>query len=216
VLHSTGMALALHPDRLLPAEPGVRAIARELYGAVRELPVISPHGHVDPRVLLDDEPFGDPASLLVTPDHYVTRLLHASGVGLDELGVAQGPLLEEGARAVWRRMCAHWHVFRGTPMRLWLEAGLEDSGVEVVGCAAELGEALSMLELSFDAAVLDADLNGQSVAPVAEVLRREGRPFVFATGYADKAAPLDFDAPIVRKPYNVHQIAKALASVTGR
>jgi two-component sensor histidine kinase/CheY-like chemotaxis protein len=97
-----------------------------------------------------------------------------------------------------------------------LEAGLEDSGVEVVGCAAELAEALSMLELTFDAAVLDADLNGQSVAPVAEVLRREGRPFVFATGYADKAAPMGFDAPIVRKPYNVHQIARALASVTGR
>jgi two-component sensor histidine kinase len=97
-----------------------------------------------------------------------------------------------------------------------LEAGLEDSGVEVVGCAAELAEALQMLELTFDAAVLDADLNGQSVAPVAEVLRREGRPFVFATGYADKAAPMGFDAPIVRKPYNVHQIARALASVTGR
>lgn len=97
-----------------------------------------------------------------------------------------------------------------------LEAGLQDSGVEVVGCAAELAEALQMLELSFDAAVLDADLNGQSVAPVAEVLRREGRPFVFATGYADKAAPMGFDAPIVRKPYNVHQIARALASVTGR
>lgn len=97
-----------------------------------------------------------------------------------------------------------------------LEAGLEDSGVEVVGCAAELGEALAMLEQAFDAAVLDADLNGQSVAPVAEVLRREGRPFVFATGYADKAAPMGFDAPIVRKPYNVHQIARALASVTGR
>ena len=89
----------LHPDRLLPAEPGVRAVARELYDAVRELPVISPHGHVDPRLLLDDEPFGDPAALLVTPDHYVTRLLHAAGVGLDELGVGRGPLPEERARA---------------------------------------------------------------------------------------------------------------------
>lgn len=97
-----------------------------------------------------------------------------------------------------------------------LEAGLEENGVEVVGCAAELSEALAMLNLTFDAAVLDADLNGQSVAPVAEILRREGRPFVFATGYADKAAPMGFDAPIVRKPYNVHQIARAIASVTGR
>ena len=55
----------MHPDRLLPAEPGERAIARSLYEAVRDLPVISPHGHVDPRLLLDDEPFPDPATLLV-------------------------------------------------------------------------------------------------------------------------------------------------------
>jgi len=97
-----------------------------------------------------------------------------------------------------------------------LEAGLEDSGVEVVGCAAELSEAMAMLSLTFDAAVLDADLNGQSVAPVAEVLRREGRPFVFATGSADKAAPMGLDAPIVPQPYTAHQIARAIASVTGR
>jgi PAS domain S-box-containing protein len=101
-------------------------------------------------------------------------------------------------------------------LALELEAGLEDAGVEVVGCAAELGEALSMVEQDFDVAVLDADLNGQSVAPVAEILRSIGRPFVFATGYADKAAPMGFDAPIVRKPYNVHQIARAVAGVTGR
>ena len=101
-------------------------------------------------------------------------------------------------------------------LALELEAGLEDAGVEVIGCAAELGEALSMVEQDFDVAVLDADLNGQSVAPVAEILRSMGRPFVFATGYADKAAPMGFDAPIVRKPYNVHQIARAVAGVTGR
>lgn len=101
-------------------------------------------------------------------------------------------------------------------LALELEAGLEDAGVEVIGCAAELGEALSMVEQAFDVAVLDADLNGQSVAPVAEILRSMGRPFVFATGYADKAAPMGFDAPIVRKPYNVHQIARAVAGVTGR
>lgn len=101
-------------------------------------------------------------------------------------------------------------------LALELEAGLEDAGVEVIGCAAELGEALAMVEQDFDVAVLDADLNGQSVAPVAEILRSMGRPFVFATGYADKAAPMGFDAPIVRKPYNVHQIARAVAGVTGR
>jgi glucuronate isomerase len=115
-----------HPDRLLPPEPGVRAIARRLYEAVRAVPIVSPHGHVDPRLLLDDDPFTDPATLLVTPDHYVTRLLHASGVPLDALGVAQGRLDEATARAVWRQLCTHWEVYRGTPVRYWLDSELAD------------------------------------------------------------------------------------------
>jgi glucuronate isomerase len=119
-------ALRLHPDRLLPAEPGERAIARRLYDAVRDLPVISPHGHVDPQLLLDDRPFPDPATLFVTPDHYVTRLLHADGVALDALGVGQGALSEEGSREVWRLLCGRWELYRGTPVRFWLEAELGD------------------------------------------------------------------------------------------
>ena len=71
-------SLVMHRDRLLPADPAVRDIARRLYNAVRDLPIISPHGHVNPRILLDNVPFRDPAELFVTPDHYVTRLLHAS------------------------------------------------------------------------------------------------------------------------------------------
>ncbi|MDR6979650.1 glucuronate isomerase [Streptomyces sp. 3330] len=116
--------LHLSPDRLLPADPGVRALARRLYDSVRELPVLSPHGHVDARMLADDTPFSDPASLLITPDHYVTRLLHADGVPLEELGVGRGPLEESEARAVWHRLCEHWAVFRGTPVRHWLESEL--------------------------------------------------------------------------------------------
>src|SRR5512144_2465601 len=113
VAMTTGPApLVLHPDRLLPSDPEVTAIARRLYAAGRDLPVISPHGHVDPRMLLDDEPFADPASLFVTPDHYVTRLLHASGVPLAALGVGRGRLPEAEAREVWRQLCAHWAVYR--------------------------------------------------------------------------------------------------------
>jgi glucuronate isomerase len=115
-----------HPDRLLPPDADVRAIARRLYEAVRDLPIVSPHGHVDPGLLLDDDSFADPATLLVTPDHYVTRLLHASGVGLDALGVGQGELDEATAREVWRQLCAHWEVYRGTPVRYWLESELAD------------------------------------------------------------------------------------------
>ena len=116
--------LSPHPDRLLPSDPVVRPIARRLYDAVRELPIVSPHGHVDPRLLLDDTPFADPAALFIQPDHYVTRLLHAGGIGLDALGVGEGPLPPARARAAWRLLCENWHLFRGTPVRFWLESEL--------------------------------------------------------------------------------------------
>ncbi|MGH3355980.1 MAG: glucuronate isomerase, partial [Nocardioidaceae bacterium] len=123
---SSVTALAPHPDRLLPADPAVRTLARGLYEEVRDLPIISPHGHVDAQVLLEDKPFRDPARLLVTDDHYVTRLLHARGVPLEALGVAQGPMSESESRAVWRLLCEHWDAFRGTPSRYWLESELFD------------------------------------------------------------------------------------------
>lgn len=116
--------LTPHPDRLLPADPGVRSLARDLHEAVRDLPIVSPHGHVDPRILLDDLPFADPTSLFIQPDHYVTRLLHAGGVPLSDLGVGEGPLPEDRARAAWRLLCSHWHLLRGTPVRYWLESSL--------------------------------------------------------------------------------------------
>jgi glucuronate isomerase len=116
--------LTLHADRLLPPEPGVRAVARRLYDEVRDLPIISPHGHVDPALLLDDTPFADPAALFIQPDHYVTRLLHANGVPLEQLGVGAGPMPEERSRHAWRLLCEHWPVLAGTPVRYWLESEL--------------------------------------------------------------------------------------------
>ncbi len=123
---SAPAALDRHPDRLLPAEPGVRDVARRIYEAVRGLPILSPHGHVDPRILAADVPFADPAGLFVTPDHYVTRLLHASGVSLADLGVGRGQLPEGESRQVWRRLCEHWSVLAGTPTRYWLESELAE------------------------------------------------------------------------------------------
>jgi glucuronate isomerase len=131
-MFSQRTSLAIHPDRLLPADPAVREVARRLYTAVRDLPIISPHGHVNPAILLDNVPFRDPAELFVTPDHYVTRLLHASGVPLEALGVGQGRLSETAARAAWRLLCTHWDIFRGTPVRYWLESEL----VEIFGVTA--------------------------------------------------------------------------------
>lgn len=119
----------LHPDRLLPAEPSTRAVARRLYAAVKDLPIISPHGHVPPEWIAQDIPFHDPTSLLITPDHYVCRLMHASGVDLADLGVNQGLLDEAAFRRAWRIFCESWPLYRGTPSRFWMETEL----VEIFG-----------------------------------------------------------------------------------
>lgn len=118
--------LNLHPDRLFPAEPSTRHVARRLYDQVKDLPIISPHGHVPPQWIADDVPFRDPASLLITPDHYINRMMHARGVDLAELGVGQGDLSQEASRRAFRLLCEHWTAFHGTPVRYWLENELVD------------------------------------------------------------------------------------------
>ncbi|WP_329105073.1 glucuronate isomerase [Micromonospora sp. NBC_01699] len=110
-------------DLLLPSEPGQRAIARELYALAKDQPLISPHGHVDPAILAEDAPFPDPARLIIVPDHYLTRMLLSQGVPPADLGVptVDGAPVETDGRTIWRRFAAHWHLYRGTPSRLWLE-----------------------------------------------------------------------------------------------
>ncbi len=115
----------MDPDRLFPADPATRAIARELYAEVRDLPLISPHGHVDPALLADDAPLPDPAALLVAPDHYLTRMLYSQGVPPQRLGVPdRDGVVNVSPREAWRTFCEHWYLFRGTPSRLWLEQSL--------------------------------------------------------------------------------------------
>ncbi|AZL59376.1 glucuronate isomerase [Tabrizicola piscis] len=117
----------LHPDRLFPAYPVSRDLARALYGAVQGLPIISPHGHTDPAWYATDAAFPDPAQLFVTPDHYVFRMLASQGVPLTALGVprADGGPTETDGRKIWRLFAAHYHLFRGTPSRLWLDHAFE-------------------------------------------------------------------------------------------
>jgi glucuronate isomerase len=114
---------SLHPDRLLPAEPAVRAVARELFAQISDLPLIAVHGHVEPEMLVADESFADPASLLIIRDHYVLRVLHSVGVPMRDLGQGDG---ERDARAIWRILCQRWDAFRGTATRLWLEHELSE------------------------------------------------------------------------------------------
>lgn len=117
------MTALLDEDRLFPIEPSARALARELYGLVRNLPIVSPHGHTDPSWYARNELFPDPAQLMVVPDHYVFRMLCSQGVRLDDLGVprADGGPVETDGRAIWRRFAENYHLFRGTPSRIWLD-----------------------------------------------------------------------------------------------
>ena len=115
--------LDLHPDRLFPADPATQAIARALYATVKDLPIVSPHGHTDPQWFADDPPFGNASALFITPDHYVFRMLYSQGIRLEDLGIprADGGAVETDARRIWRTFAANFHLFRGTPTRSWLD-----------------------------------------------------------------------------------------------
>ncbi|HEU4628357.1 MAG TPA: glucuronate isomerase [Gemmatimonadaceae bacterium] len=115
--------LRLHPDRFFDPDPTVRRIARALHEQTRTLPLVCPHGHVDPRLLATDEPFPEPTALIVTPDHYVLRMLYSRGVPLEALGIPtrDGTSVERDPRRVWQRFGEHYHLFRGTPSGVWLD-----------------------------------------------------------------------------------------------
>lgn len=113
----------LPPDRYFSPDPAVRSVALTLYAGIAELPLICPHGHVDPALFADpDARFGSPASLLIIPDHYVFRMLYSQGVPLESLGVPSqdGTPVETDPRAIWRRFAEHYPLFRGTPSGIWL------------------------------------------------------------------------------------------------
>jgi glucuronate isomerase len=153
--------LILHPDRLFPAEDTTRPIARRLYAGVKDLPIVSPHGHTDPAWFAYDEPFSDPARLLIVPDHYVFRMLYSQGVPLDALGVptANGSPTEQDGRRIWRTFAEHYHLFRGTPSRLWLDWVF----AEVFGLDVQLEPATA--DLYYDA--IDAALKTDAFRPRA-------------------------------------------------
>jgi glucuronate isomerase len=113
------------PDRdlLFPAETKLRGVARSLYETVADLPIISPHGHTDPAWYALNEPFPDPARLLIVPDHYIFRMLVSQGIRLEQLGVPRldNAPVETDGRAIWRLFASNYHLFRGTPTRLWMD-----------------------------------------------------------------------------------------------
>jgi glucuronate isomerase len=153
--------LGLHPDRLFPADPATRGICRALYEAVAGLPIVSPHGHTDPRWYALDEAFPDPAALFVVPDHYIFRMLHSQGVALEALGVPSrdGTPVETDPRAIWRLFARHFHLFAGTPSRMWFEHALK----QVFGITERLNA--SNADAIYDA--IDARLKAPEMRPRA-------------------------------------------------
>jgi glucuronate isomerase len=111
--------MLIHEDRLFPADPGTRDIARALYESIRALPIVSPHGHTQAAWFTQNAHFPDPAKLFVQPDHYIYRMLLSQGVSLDDLEIGQHELKDP--RKVWRIFARHYYLFRGTPTRIWLD-----------------------------------------------------------------------------------------------
>jgi glucuronate isomerase len=117
----------MHEDRCFDPDAGVRRTARALYEETRGLPIVSPHGHVDPRLLAENAAFPEPAGLIILPDHYVLRMLYSQGIPLERLGVAprDGGPAEQDPRKIWQLLGDHYHLFRGTPTAMWLDYELE-------------------------------------------------------------------------------------------
>ncbi len=115
--------MPLNPNRFFNPDPDTRKIASELYSGVQDLPIISPHGHVDPRILAENTPFPDPAELIIIPDHYIFRMLYSQGIPLESLGVPtnDGTPVEEDHRRIWQIFADHFYLYAGTPTGVWLE-----------------------------------------------------------------------------------------------
>ena len=134
--------MLIHEDRLFPADPATRKIARELYESIRALPIISPHGHTQAAWFAHNQQFPDPAKLFVQPDHYIYRMLYSQGISMEDLEIGVEQI--KNPRNVWRIFASQYHLFRGTPTRLWLDFAFQ----ELFGLTERLSEKTS--DLYFD------------------------------------------------------------------
>jgi len=131
-----------HKDRLFPPDQSLREVAARLYTEIKGLPIISPHGHTDPRWFAENTAFANAHELLVAPDHYLLRMLYSHGISMTDLGIApslSGKVVTP--RAAWRTFARHFYLFRGTPSAMWLNhVFAEVFGIEVCldGSTADL------------------------------------------------------------------------------
>jgi glucuronate isomerase len=147
--------MLLHEDRLFPAEEKALKVAKALYAKIKNLPIISPHGHTQAAWFAENAPFPDPATLFVQPDHYVFRMLYSQGVSMDDLGIGKAKI--EDPRKVWRIFASHYYLFRGTPSRMWLDYAFQ----ELFGLKERLSEKTA--DLYYD--TIDAKLKTPEFLP---------------------------------------------------
>jgi glucuronate isomerase len=112
----------LHPDRFFDSDTVIRAYAREIFDNIKSLPIISPHGHVDPGIFVDNKPFENPSQLFITPDHYLFRMLYSQGIPMEALGIPSinGTKVEKDPRKIWKLFADNYYLFLGTPSGIWL------------------------------------------------------------------------------------------------
>jgi glucuronate isomerase len=149
--------MLLHEDRLFPAEDCARKIAKALYAQIKNLPIISPHGHTQAAWFAQNTPFPDPATLFVQPDHYVFRMLYSQGISMDDLGIGKAKI--DDPRKVWRIFASNYYLFRGTPSRIWLDYAFQ----ELFGLKERLSEKTA--DLYYD--TIDAKLQTPEFLPRA-------------------------------------------------
>lgn len=120
------MSVVNHPDRLFPIDSAQRKIARSLYDKVKNLPIISPHGHTDPKWFAENKHFKNATSLLLTPDHYLLRMLYSHGISLEDLGRGASEDDMDKMRSAWKIFAKNFYLFDGTPSSIWMNTVFAD------------------------------------------------------------------------------------------
>lgn len=112
----------LNEDRFFDPSPEIRKIAHEIYQSIKKLPIISPHGHVDPKIFAENKPFPNPTQLFLIPDHYLFRMLYSQGISMESLGIPtiDGTKVETDPRKIWQIFADNFYLLRGTPSSVWL------------------------------------------------------------------------------------------------
>ena len=113
----------LSEDRFFDSDPIIRRAAREIFNETKDFPIVSPHGHVEPKIFVENNPFPNPAELFISPDHYVFRMLYSQGISLDDLDIPQkgNKRLGKDPRKVWQLFADNYYLFAGTPSGVWLD-----------------------------------------------------------------------------------------------